>query len=202
MERAVRLECVRMKAARRADFTFGVAARLRAPPALHAAGTATDATKATTAIRLEALMSIPFSRTGLPGEVLYVRNQLLAGLREVLPQELDGARVGELGGRGVVLGSVVLHEPVLRPGVDVSLAPIGSGLQLGFGVDELVVLGEVAEVGNAFGSFEDVAVDGNECSDLRPRLGHLPRIPGPKAESDDRSVLSTRLRAGEQIIER
>src|SRR6185503_3762529 len=65
--------------------------------------------------------------------------------RQVLSQELDGARVGELGGRGVVLGSVVLHEPVLRARVDVGLAAIGSGLLVGLGVDELVVLGEMAE---------------------------------------------------------
>src|SRR6476646_8829330 len=111
-----------MKAARRAAFTFDVAARLRAPSAVHATGTATDASTATSANAVGTLT---------PGAA----------------QELDGARVGELGGRGVVLGSVVLHEPVLRAGVDVGLAAIGSGLLFGLGVDELVVLGEMAEVG-------------------------------------------------------
>ena len=82
------------------------------------------------------------------------------------------------------------------------LAAIGSSLQFGLGVDELVVLGEMAEVGNAFGTFEDVAVDGDEGSDLRPRLGHLPRIPGAEAQSDDCSVLPTRIRVGEQVVER
>src|SRR3954452_1830012 len=107
MERAVRFECVWMKAARRADFTFGVAARLRAPPALNAAGTATDATKATTAIRLGAFTSshsrVPVSqgkssmsrRYGSADQVAVDRcrhacrlggpNQVLAGLRQLLP---------------------------------------------------------------------------------------------------------------------
>ena len=144
-----------MKAPRRAAFTFGVAARLRAPPALHAAEP--RRTQARQRLR---------SRSG-PS-------------REVLPQELDRARVGELRGRGVVLGSIVLHEPVLRAGVDVGLAATGSGLQLGLGVDELVVLGEMAEVGNALGPFEDVAVDGDEGSDLRPRLGDFLAYQAPK----------------------
>src|SRR3990172_8719733 len=76
-------------------------------------------------------------------------------------QELHGPRVGQLGRLGVEFGTVRLEEPVLRSRVEVggvrSAERLSGGSRPG-GVDEVVVLGEVAQVGGLPGRVEDIAV--------------------------------------------
>ena len=80
-----------MKAARRAAFTVGVAARLRAPSALCAAGTETAASAANSAIRLEALNWDSFSQGSRRGFTSGAeRKSNLADLRQ--PQSASQGR--------------------------------------------------------------------------------------------------------------
>src|SRR5205809_885960 len=83
---------------------------------------------------------------------------LRVSLPQVTAEELDGASVRELLSLGVVLGPITLHEPVLRPRIDVRLLT----LRFGGRRDELVVLGEVALVRHAVRRVVHVAVDRHE----------------------------------------
>jgi hypothetical protein len=109
----------------------------------------------------------------------YRRNRL----SELLAQEGDGARVGELRGVAVELRAVRLDEPVLRAGVDMRGAALAEGpLQVGDlgGVVELIVLGEMAEVWDPVGRLEDAAVEGDEGAD-RPTATASGQVSKPRS---------------------
>ena len=66
------------------------------------------------------------------------------------------------------------------PGIDVRGAALAKRLlKVGHrgGVVELVVLGEVAEVGDAIGRLEDAAVEHDEGADVGPLACNLGRLP-------------------------
>src|SRR5205823_2668698 len=123
---------------------------------------------------------------------------LRVSLRQVTAEELDGASVRELLSLGVVLGPITLHEPVLRPRMDVRLLT----LRFGGRRDELVVLGEVALVRHAVRRVVHVAVDRHERGNVFALLGYLPRIPPAEAERDDPGAVTVHVGTREQLVER
>src|SRR5690606_15264324 len=77
-------------------------------------------------------------------------------------EEGDGALPGQVGGGGIVLGSIVLEEPV--PGAGIAMELDGQGVEVQLGLeqgqvvltDEVVDLGEVPQVGRAGAAEVDV----------------------------------------------
>jgi hypothetical protein len=94
---------------------------------------------------------------------------------------------------------------VLGAGVDVCGAAFPQrSLQVGHlgRVVELVVLGEMAEVGDPVGRLEDAAVEGDEGADVRSRGGDFGAFHGTEAEADDRGTVATSIGVGQEMIER